>query len=160
MLIMVVSTLASALDCTYIDLEDDVVTISEMLPSTRSKLLAVLDSKPEWQCWAPETSQQPAYAMGALFCLLFYIPSSILLAPFVTADSDAIFQPHDLDVRFTPRFLLMDRAAKVFLTLLTILWGTRMPVVVLLVQFNVHAFLWSQSGERRSLFLLGSTEMG
>ena len=56
-----------------------------------------LDAKPEWACWAMD-SEQPAYAAGALFALLFYLPCSILLAPFVTADSDAIFQPPELDV--------------------------------------------------------------
>lgn len=48
-------------------------------------------------------------------------------------------------VRFTPRFLLMDRSSKVFLTLLTILWGGKYPVVVLLLQFNVHSILWHQA---------------
>lgn len=57
-----------------------------------SRKVSYLDAKPEWECWS-RNSPQLGYAVVSLVALLFYIPSAVLLAPFVTADSDGFFQP-------------------------------------------------------------------
>lgn len=118
-----------------------------------------LDSKPEWVCWKADFENailcdsssgcehldhewQPTLATVSLVLILFYTLSATLLAPYVVADSDGIFQPEQLDVRFSARFLLAERTAKLVLTACTIFFGTGYPWVVLLAQFNAFVFLW------------------
>ena len=57
-----------------------------------SRNISHLDSKPEWECWT-RSSPQLGFAVVSLASLLYYIPSAVLLAPFITADSDGFFQP-------------------------------------------------------------------
>eukprot|EP01048_Picozoa_sp_COSAG05_P012268 COSAG05_NODE_1215_length_5490_cov_153.169542_3_plen_1192_part_00 len=124
--------------------------------------LPTLDAKPKWLCWGArspvrnssecmmecyleqraDVGDQPLFATASLILILYYMFSATLLAPFVVADSDGIFQPQLLDVRFSARFLLAERTAKLTLTSATIFFGTKYPWPVLLMQFNLFSFLW------------------
>jgi hypothetical protein len=104
-LLVVTANLASALDCTYVSDETVGVNQTAETPKSMSSMFAgwedtssYLDGKPEWKCWDSQASPQLAYATVAMLCLLYYVPTAVLLAPFVTADSDGFFQPDELDV--------------------------------------------------------------
>ena len=85
---------------------------------------------------------QQNLATISLLLIIYYIITAFLLAPFIVADSDGIFQPDLLDIRFSARFQLAERAAKLVLTAMTIFFGDRYPGMVLIVQFDVFMSLW------------------
>lgn len=89
-----------------------------------------------------EGSQQKLATLSLLL-ILFYTVTTVLLAPFVVADSDGIFQPEKLDIRFSARFQLAERSGKLMLTAMTIFFGQRYPGIVLIVQFDVYMFMWN-----------------
>lgn len=126
-LISIISNLVKMMDCTVNAVDGATVNVT-------------LDSKPDWLCWS-DSSPQARLSTLALLCLLFYIPSATLMAPFINADSDAIFQPTKLDIRFSSRFMLAERAGKIILSALTIFFG-KYPWQLLVIQFNVFTFLW------------------
>lgn len=147
-LLAIVGNLVSPLDCTYAhyssdDATDDAYSYARNTSSTQHNLLrevGFLDAKTEWKCWSTE-NRQLAYASVALTCLVFYIPCSVLLAPFITADSDGIFQPETLDVRFTARFQLMERSAKMLICVVSEFFGLHHPRTVLVFQIVMFMLL-------------------
>ena len=154
-LLAVVGNLVSPLDCTYAYYSSgdtaDVADNTDIQNSTSSierktVLMEVgfLDAKPEWQCWSAE-NRQLGYASVALTCLLFYVPCCVLLAPFITADSDGIFQPETLDIRFTARFLLMERCAKLLIVVTSEFFGVHHPRTVLVFQLAMFVLLFYDS---------------
>jgi hypothetical protein len=106
---------------------------------------------------ASEGSQQKL-ATVSLLLIIYYTITTVLLSPFVVADSDGIFQPEELDIRFSARFQLAERASKLVLTAMTIFFGQRYPGIVLIVQLDVFLFLlfWTETTKPCSILWMNA----
>eukprot|EP01049_Picozoa_sp_SAG25_P004937 SAG25_NODE_323_length_9809_cov_4.314212_4_plen_1433_part_00 len=141
--VAVVSGLLNTIDCTF----DDTLGVD------------ALDMRPQWVCWGqqPETEQlgsgagliisstnsnaQPLLAGLSLLLVLYYICTALILGPFVLTDSDGLFEPLELDVRYPARFELLEQSLKVACAASTLLFDHR-PALGLMLQFNAFVAMW------------------
>lgn len=120
---------------------------------------ATLLDKPNWSCWDKEADNpQKGFASIAMLALAYYIPTAVLLAPFVLADSDKLFQPDELDLRFQARFTLLERIGKLVLTALTVM-ASKYSWPLLLMQFNIFVFLAYYVKTRKPCSILWMNEV-
>jgi hypothetical protein len=116
--------------------------IASMLPPSTGSAAGYTETVITGYTDMPELVMQPLLASCSLLLLLYYIPSATILAPLLIVDADGVFQPDDLDVRFSPHYLLTENSANLALCVGTIFFGHMYPSAVLTFQFAIFITLW------------------